>query len=298
MLDRSTGVTLECMDETTSGEVTESAGVLPLDWSRLDPRLTKALVQAMRLATTVENDGHNKAQDYRYPTQAAIADKARQAMGEAGLHCPMMGWKPSQGLVYGEFLLVHESGACSPIFSAQMPVGSGRDPSKQLAASLSIMRKYVLAGLLNMGWRDPTEDIDADQPNRGGGGNRGQRQQQQSRPPRREQTPPKRDKPNPRTEALITAREWAKKLIEWGVGKDEIYSFATGCGGPMPEGPTMSVLAAITLAGNVCARSISISEPMPTAGHEALLAFIVEHTDAQPLWCDGKKTSAGERVDS
>lgn len=283
-----TGVTLSSMDETPEPDVAPE--VEPLNWSKLDPKLTKALVVAMRLATTVDNDGHNQAQNYRYPTQAAIACKAREAMGEAGIHCPLIGWRPSQGTVCADFVIVHESGVCSPVFSAQMPVGNGRDPAKQLAASLSILRKYVLAGLLNMGWRDPTEDIDAEQP-----------QGQKRTTPQNQQRPAQKTQPvdpiaQHRDAAVRDARSWAKWLISRGLAASNLHHFATGCDGDMPKPPLTSVLNAISLAGNTMHAKSAGDDLLIATRHVDLVEFMVDH-EIVPLWSYGKRSADGDSVD-
>lgn len=287
----STGVTLRYMDGTEEPE--SAPEVAPLDWSRLDPKITRALVKAMRMATTVENDGHNVRQDYRYPTQANIACKARDALGEAGIHCPMIGWRSGDpGVVHAEFLIVHEDGPVSPVFEAAMPLGRNPDPSKALAGALTILRKYVHAGLLGMGWRDPTEDPDADNP-------RDQKQGPAQQNPQQKQGPSQQNRQvNPvvahRAHVLKQASGWGKWLIGRGLPKERLFHYATGCDGEMPKPPATSVLEAIRRAG--VAQSKSGNQGLPASDHASLISFF-EHNEIVPLWSHGKRTRAGDGVD-
>lgn len=290
MIRSHTGVTLRSMDDTPN---TEDPQVEPLDWSKLDPKLTKAIVEAQRLATTVDNDGHNKAQDYRYPTQAAIADKAREAMGGAGLALIQLGWsKGGDGIVFAEFILLHQDGPMSPKFGAAMPLGRNPDMTKALAGALSILRKYVLAGLLNMGWRDPSEDPDADKPQRQ---NQNQQRQQQQRPPQNQQ----QARPNPvdehRSKLLRDAQGWWKWLVDKGVSKSSVLQFVSGLDGSMPKPAPTSLLEAIVTTGK--SMSNGFTGELPANSHSALISFL-KHCEVPILWCDGNSTSAGDSVDA
>ena len=287
------------MDGTSDSEVAPdpSPDVEPLNWRSLDPKMTKALVEAQRKAKTVDNDGHNEGQNYRYPTQAAIACRAREAMGGAGIALIQVGWsRGAPGVVHAEFVIVHEDGPVSPVFGASMPLGRQSDPTKALAGALSILRKYVLAGLLNMGWRDPTEDIDADDP-------KAKQRQQQPRQQGRtqQQRPAQQTRPadpvaQHNAKALQNASSWGKWLISKGLPKEQLFHYATGCDGPMPKPPPISVLDAISLAANTM-QGAGVGESGLTARrHEQLISFM-EHSGLAPLWKCGALTEAGASVD-
>lgn len=133
----------------------------PIPWASLDPKLAAGLVKAQAAAVTVVNDGQNSFHKYKYPTQAAIACAARKALSEGGLAILVQGWEQVDGVLNCDIVIIHESGACSPTFSASMPVivERGKGPDKALAAAISHLRKYVSACVLNMGWADEA-DVD------------------------------------------------------------------------------------------------------------------------------------------
>ena len=306
-----TGVTLGYMDEHVTNEqlwdrvnrtkdpaeAPVNAGepeVEPVNWSKLDPKLTKAIVAAQGAATTVDNDGHNTHHGYRYPTQAAIACKAREAMFGAGIALIQIGWKRAEdGLLYAEFVIVHQDGPVSPVFGATMPVGGGQEPAKKLAAALSILRKYVLAGLLNMGWRDPTEDVDADKP-------RGQQRQEPQHPQQQNRPAQQTRHVDPvtayRSKAVQDARSWGKWLLEHGLPKEHLFNYATGRTDSMPKPPPTSVLEAITLAGRTMKDVYVEDGGLMAATHGGLISFM-EQQEIVPLWSHGNKTSDGDGVD-
>ena len=285
------------MDETPKVEEPE---VAPINWSNLHPKLTKAIVQAQRLATTVDSDGQHPTQGWRYPTQAAIACKAREAMGAAGIAIVQIGWKKGKDGIYGEFCIVHEDGPVSPVFGAAMAIPRNNDETKAIAASISILRKYVIAGILNMGWRDPREDSEGNpQPGKKNSQQKGaaqtQRRQQQPQP----QPQPQPRRPNPveehRANALKAAQAWWKWLVEKGIAKGEVLRFVSGLDGEMSKPAPTSILEAIALAGKVLSHGPS-SDGLPAINHSQLMSFMT-HCDVGPLWCDGKKTPAGDSVD-
>ena len=275
--------------------------VEPVAWHSLHPKLTKAIVEAQRLATTVDNDGHNKAQGYHYPTQAAIAAKAREALGGAGIALIQIGWNPtSNGSIYAQFILVHEDGPTSPPFGATMALGAQREASKAIAGSLSILRKYVLAGLLNMGWSDPTEDVDADDP-------RQKKQAQrpvQNRPAQDDGQAAKERARQHRQQKLsihlaevsASARTMFRKLVDADFEKDMIYCLATGAQQPMPDKPATSELAAVILAGQIVEHSANAGKGYPPTNRE-LLEYMSDNMDGSPLWRHGKITAEGESLD-
>lgn len=260
----------------------------PLNWSKLDPKLTKAIVAAQRLATTVDNDGRHPTQGWMYPTQAAIACKAREAMGESGIAVIMIGWTRSNGAVHGEFIILHEDGPCSPTFSAGMAIPRQSDETKGIAAAISILRKYVIAGILNMGWRDPSEDSD-------GNPNPGPRQKQQQRPPQKQQ----QARPSPveeyRLKLLRDAQGWWKWLVEKGIDKTSVLHLVSGLDGGMPKPAPTSLLEAIVTTGK--AMSNGFTGELPANNHKRLVSFL-KHCEVPVLWCDGNSTSAGDSVDT
>lgn len=293
-MSSSTGVTLGFVDETQEPNGTPE--VEPLNWAKLDPKLAAGIVNAQRLATTVDNDGlnaggHGGGSGYRYPTQAAIACKAREAMGESKIAIVQIGWKlVEREMIYAEFVIVHEDGPCSPVFGATMAGGRQKDPAKSISAGLSTLRKYVLAGLLNMGWRDPSEDIDASSP---------QGQQRATSQP--QQSPAKQKPRDPiaehRDAAVRDARSWAKWLISRGLAASNLLHYATGCDGEMPNPPPTSVLQAISLAGHTMhAESESDEAHLTTMRHLDLVEFMVSH-EIVPLWSYGKRSADGDSVD-
>ncbi len=285
-----------------SDEPSLDIGVDELSWATLHPKICKALVVAQAAATTVDNDGHNAAQNYRYPTQAAIACRAREALGKADLAFVQTGWprmgKDGSQFVVADFVLVHADGPCSPMFSAWMPLGGGRDPTKALAASLSILRKYVLAGLLNMGWRDPTEDVDAEVQQRGRGQqqNRGRPQQPRQQAPK--PAPHANKTPTPADPALFdSARESAKQLLDAGIHKENVAVFATGVEGPWPDDPPSSLLQAVIVAALAVKHAQDAGAEL-SGNHGELIAYITTKTDLQTPWRNGKITGFGTELDS
>jgi hypothetical protein len=256
----------------------------------MSPKLCAAIVAAQGAATTVDNDGHNQKQNYKYATQAAIACKARQAMGLAGIALVQAGWRSvpmgNREGVNADFVIVHKEGAVSPVFSATMHVGMAPDKSKALAAGLSILRKYVLAGLLNMGWSDPSEDVDSglhDKP-RGGGRSNGHQK------PAAQQagSTVKPDK------LRQDANGWRKFLIDRGCPSDEVFSFALGIDGAPPKPAPRSMLKSLCEAGHAVQKAHANGPNIQN--HDELLAFL-ETTDRPILWAHGKITAAGESFD-
>lgn len=283
-----------------------TAAVEPVAWHSLDPKLTKAIVEAQRLATTVENDGVNTGghgqggSGYRYATHAAISDRARDAMGSAGLALIQIGWRPIEnGMIYAEFVLVHEEGTSSPVFSATMAGGQQKDRAKSISAGLSTMRKYVLAGLLNMGWTDPTEDVDADDPRK-----KQDQRPAQNRPTQDDGRASKERAHQHRqqklsihlSEVAAAARTRFRYLVDSGFDKDMIYSLATGAQQPMPDKPMTSELAAVVLAGTIVQHAAKCGRPPPPTNRE-LLEYMSDNMDGSPLWRHGKITAEGESLD-
>lgn len=283
----STGVTLTSVDETTEPDVTPE--VEPLNWSKLDPKLTKGIVDAQTAIATVENDSFNKGQNFAYASSDAVLSAARAATTGAGIALAMVGWpQPRDGVVYAEFVLVHKDGASSPVFGASMPVTKFGDPRTSLAGSITFIRKYVYAGLLNMTWHDPRTDVEADQAKKNG-----------SKP---QQSPAQKTQPvdpvaQHREAAVRDARSWAKWLISRGLAASNLFHYATGCDGDMPKPPPTSVIEAISLAGNTMHAHSAGDDQLVATRHMDLVAFMVDH-EIVPLWAYGTKSADGDSVDA
>lgn len=152
-------------DDLKAVEEIDSATISKMP-SSLPPKLAMGLVKAQAAAVTVDNDGYNAGLRYKYATAAAIACRTREACSAGGIAILMMGWEivreDNRARVRVPVDVIHESGEVLPTFYASIPiiVDRGKGPDKALAGALSILRKYVCGQLLNMGWSDPSEDVD------------------------------------------------------------------------------------------------------------------------------------------
>ncbi len=171
------------MDESPPDKTPSVELSLPDDMA---PELAEGLFLAQAAATTVESDGWNDHHKYKYPTQAAIAAKAREAMEAGGLFLNrlnseliptpeylMRAGSQTPCFVRVTYRLAHRSGKALPPIIVEAPVvpDRGRPLDKALAAALTLCHKATLAGLFNMGWSDPSEDVDQRRDGGGGKGN-------------------------------------------------------------------------------------------------------------------------------
>jgi hypothetical protein len=262
----------------------------PVKWSELDPKLTAAIVEAQGLAESVPVDSQH-GQGYKYASLSAIVSCGRAAMTASGLAMVTDGWSVDGSTLQVDCVIVHKDGPCSPVISAVMPIANRGDPTKALSASLSTARKYMLAGILNMDWTDPSTDTDSVH---GPSADRQRANRQHAHPAA---APPQRSQDPGAYESLLTdARGWARRLMSLGIDKNYILPYATGLDGAIPQQPATSILRAICTAGKVLSAAKTTEGGIPPDSHEMLVTAIAQ-SNVPVLWSHGKITPTGESVD-
>ncbi len=92
----------------------------------------------------------------------------------------------------------------------------------------------------------------------------------------------------------MVARRWAKVLIEYGIPKESLYAFATGCEESMPKPTPNSAFFAISLAGKAVERA-GTSRRLDC--HGALMEYIATQDDFHAVYENGKRTKMGLECD-
>lgn len=308
--------------------VEDPAVSMPLLPTAIPPKLAMGLVKAQAVATTVDNDGHNTQHHYKYPTQAAIASKARTACEVGGLAILMLGWETFMDTIQvhdGQQLIevprlhvrvpvsiIHESGESLPVFHATMPVvqHKGKGPDKAIAGALSLLRKYVIGQLLNMGWSDHTDDVDQRDDSK--------LSDQRIRPPaakklQRVAAKPAVASPKPATGPVSVS---APKMASGGVPSaitdnarqatrilkdqfefpdmDAIYRVATGRDTPWPGDPDVLDFLAIGQLAAACELANQEERNVPGSHAEFKEVCALEDSPMyDPFYADGEKTHSG-----
>lgn len=283
----------------------------------LPPEIAEGLAIAQAKATTVESDGYNAHHKYYYPTIAAIACKAREAMDAGGLFLtrlsaqlvPLPKWLGNTGaaaMVECRYILGHRSGHRLPIIRVSAPVipERGRPLDKATAGAITLAHRYLLAGLFNMGWCDPSEDPDQRNDNGGGGNNRPGRGARQQNRQQAAEGPPQPHAPPPPGQSAFDVQyqalrrgvgEALRYLGRYGIDANKALALATGCEGGAGKGlPASQLLAIIELSRIVDAmrrdgRGIPSSHMQVDSwakGHEIVV-----------FWSGGRATQRGERAD-
>lgn len=303
-----------------------------IDWTRpIPPVLAAALVKAQASIKTVDSNGVNKWHDYRYPKACDIKAMAREALAGSQLFLMLVEERlepypdgmprgnelapnPTPiGVLRNVYVLGHESGAIFPPITVRIPVFSekGRPMDKAKNAAATNGHKYLCAGLLNMGWDDPTEDIDGRQDtattngnasgngngnrNKGrqqGQGQQGQGQGQQGQGQKGEaakkfEGPSEYD----RVYAGLRKAAWQtlEKLATFSIERDVAFSLATGSNGPMGKGLKASQLLAVIEFGQVVDMMDKTTGQIPNK-HEQVAQWLA-YNGVDPLWRRGEPTS-------
>lgn len=237
----------ECTGRCQSESVeTPEPYMAPIPWASMPPQLAKGLVDAQMSAQVIRNDG--KSSQYEYPTQAAIARMATAAFAAGRLAIISQGWEAKGGVVYMTFVLIHESGACSPGIHVHMPIvgGRSRGDDKSLTAAITVLRKYLSAMLLNLGWTSESDDID-------------QRDDRYVQPPYVQPPSPRKVAEPEDNTPMGVLRRRAKKLIKSAIDcgikgvvtPTDVYQVATGSDGDLGADVTAPELEAIIVFGEL-----------------------------------------------
>jgi len=285
------------MDDTTLSPSPEQPppSIEPIKWSELDPKLAAAIVEAQGLAESVPVDSQH-GQGYKYASLSAIVSCARASMTASGLALITDGWSVEGSNLHVNYIIVHKDGPTSPSIGAVMPIASRGDATKALSASLSCARKYMLAGLLNMDWTDPSTDIDSEHGPSTDAQKTNSQRQTQSRRPAPQAAPRLSDGQRMYKELLTDAQGWARRMVALGVDKNRILSYATGISGGFPDHPPTSILRAVCSAGKALSAA-SVAENSPRMDSHEMLITAIAASGIPVLWSDGKITPTGEAVD-
>ncbi len=314
--------------DSSAPSVAETVALPPvvIDWQSLPKSICQGLVIAQSQVTTVENDGEVKAEkrSFKFPTTAAIACCAREALSAGELALVSIGWAASPGNGNGirsGWLLVHSDGSVSPTITLSMPMAGGNDQIKALGATMSYTRKYLLASLLNMGWNDPREEVETMGQGRGKSGHQGHSHPKQQQPQsawhdaqsRKQQQPQGSwDDASPRSETAAapsqkpevlsrqpSAEERDAAKIAWlglrddfNVPPPSIHKLATGLE-EEPEGFSRAEVLAITQARDVYRHAEDAEVALPP-GHTPMVSYLVDKMGGVPVYISGKITAAGE----
>lgn len=276
----------------------------------LPPEIAEGLAIAQAKATTVESDGYNAHHKYHYPTIAAIACRARQAMDAGGLFLtrisaqlvPMPKWLGNTGaaaMVECRYILGHKSGQRLPIIRVSAPVipERGRPLDKATAGAITLAHRYLLAGLFNMGWQDPSED--PDQRNDNGGGNRpGKGARHQHRQESQQAYAPPSG-PSAFDVQYQQLRQYVglslQYLGRYGIDANKAFALATGCDGRAGKGLPASQLLAIIELSRIVDAMRRDGRGVPNS-HMQVDSWARGH-QVSPFWSGGNLTDRGTKAD-
>lgn len=265
------------------------------NFTALPPKLAKGLVIAQAHATTVENDKESGGKgDFRfsYPSQAAITERAREALAAGKLALFSMGYEIDGGVMRVTYHLVHEDGDMGPAMPATMTVASMKH--QDVGKSITYLRKYMMGLVLNMGWDDPKEDVDA---HINAGQSAPKVTQRTTKPAPKSKPKPKEIEPDGLEEIRKTARQ-AVGILRGQFNfpdMDTIYKVATGHDAPWPKDPDMLEFMACVQLASVC--EVAAEEDVPFT-HKAFVGLCdqQEGPGYEPLFRDGEVTKEGRET--
>jgi hypothetical protein len=143
---------------------------------RMTPQLAAGLAKAQAAAVNIANNCENTYAKYKYANLPALLEGSRAALAAGGLAIVRSCWSvvPTDpqlpdpagcprpyGTVRATYVLVHESGTTAELRGQCDAYTNKHKPTdKAMFSALTMIERYLRAGVLGIFWDDPSMDVD------------------------------------------------------------------------------------------------------------------------------------------